>query len=57
MLSNFAKVMDLIFINEGGYAERDSEPGGAVNMGVSMVTFIAWRLFKKQPIPNLLILR
>lgn len=34
--------MDWIFIHEGGYAERDSEPGGAVNMGISFTAFKDW---------------
>lgn len=38
--------MDWVFVHEGGYAERDSEPGGAVNMGVSFLTFQDW--WKKQ---------
>ena len=35
MKSNYDIVMDHVFVSEGGYAERDSEPGGAVNMGIS----------------------
>lgn len=42
MKSNIAKVMDWVFIHEGGYAERDSEPGGAVNMGISFTAFKDW---------------
>jgi lysozyme family protein len=34
--------MDHVFVSEGGYAERDSEPGGAVNMGISFRAFEEW---------------
>jgi lysozyme family protein len=40
--SNYEAVADLIFLKEGGYAERDSEPGGAVNMGISFTAFKDW---------------
>ena len=42
MKSNTPQVMDWIFLHEGGYAERDSEPGGAVNMGISFTAFKDW---------------
>jgi lysozyme family protein len=34
--------MDWVFLHEGGYAERDSEPGGAVNMGISFTAYQDW---------------
>lgn len=43
MLINKPQVMDWIFLSEGGYAERDSEPGGAVHMGISFEVFRNWR--------------
>lgn len=42
MKSNLETVMDYVFVHEGGYAERDSEPGGAVNMGISFAAFTDW---------------
>lgn len=42
MKSNISQVMDWVFLHEGGYAERDSEPGGAVNMGISFTAFKDW---------------
>ena len=39
MKSNIDQVMDWVFVHEGGYAERDSEPGGAVNMGISFTAY------------------
>ncbi len=39
--------MDWVFIHEGGYAERDSEPGGAVNMGISFTALKdVWKRLK-----------
>lgn len=52
MKSNLAKIMDWVFISEGGYAERDSEPGGAVNMGISFLTYQGWRKKKHLPEPT-----
>jgi lysozyme family protein len=42
MKSNMDVIMDHVFVSEGGYAERDSEPGGAVNMGISFQAFDDW---------------
>lgn len=42
MRSNLPGVLDWVFLHEGGYAERDSEPGGAVNMGISFTAFKDW---------------
>ncbi|MDP9137457.1 MAG: hypothetical protein M3N38_04685 [Pseudomonadota bacterium] len=42
MRSNHDIIMDHVFVSEGGYAERDSEPGGAVNMGISFSAFEDW---------------
>jgi lysozyme family protein len=43
MQANLSKALGWIFISEGGFAVRETEPGGAVNMGVSMQTFAKWR--------------
>lgn len=43
MQSNRDFVLDHILINEGGYAERANEPGGAVNRGITFLEFQAWR--------------
>ena len=42
MKSNYAQIMDWVFLSEGGYAERDSEPGGAVNMGITFAAYREW---------------
>jgi lysozyme family protein len=42
MKGNFDKAVAFVFVSEGGFAEKDTEPGGAVNMGVSMQTFVAF---------------
>ncbi len=53
MKQNIEKVMDWVFIHEGGYAERDVEPGGAVNMGISFNAFKdAWKRLKKPGTPT-----
>lgn len=40
--------MDFVYIDEGGFAVRAIEPGGAVNMGISFERFEAWRALKGQ---------
>jgi lysozyme family protein len=53
MKNNIDQVMDWVFVHEGGYAERDSEPGGAVNMGISFTAYKdAWKKFKKPGEPT-----
>lgn len=53
MKSNVNQVMDWVFLSEGGYAERDSEPGGAVNMGISFTAFKdVWARLKKDRVPT-----
>lgn len=53
MKSNISKVMDWVFIHEGGYAERDSEPGGAVNMGISFTALKdVWKRLKMAAEPT-----
>ena len=43
MQANLSKSLGSIFISPGGFAVRDTQPGGAVNMGVSMATYAAWK--------------
>ena len=53
MKSNIELVMNWVFLHEGGYAERDSEPGGAVNMGISFTAYKdVWKKFKKPGEPT-----
>jgi lysozyme family protein len=42
MYENVGFVLDRVFLSEGGYAERATEPGGAVNMGISFEQFSKW---------------
>lgn len=45
MKENRDKVLGWVLAHEGGYAERDTEPGGAVNMGISFDTYKRfWKL-------------
>jgi lysozyme family protein len=53
MQANLAKSLGLIFVSEGGFAIRSTEPGGAVNMGISMATYAAWRAPKRVTIADL----
>lgn len=41
--------LDYVFKDEGGYAERNTEGGGAVNMGITFTVFVAWRQAKGIP--------
>lgn len=43
MRANLAKCLEYVFADEGGFVIRDSEPGGAGNLGVSFQTFEEWR--------------
>jgi lysozyme family protein len=49
MKSNIEAALAFVFKDEGGYAERNTEGGGAVNRGVTFTVFSAWRLAKKSP--------
>jgi len=53
MQNNLITALNLIFFWEGGFAIRATEPGGAVNMGVSLQTLIQWRASKNLPIPTI----
>lgn len=52
MKENFAAAMKHVFAYEGGWAERSTEPGGAVMRGVSFETFSKWRHDHGQPKPT-----
>lgn len=52
MKENTARVLEWVFKDEGGYAERQEEGGGAVNMGVTFSVFKAWRLLQGKPEPT-----
>lgn len=41
-----------VFQDEGGYAERKEEGGGAVNMGITFAVFSAWRTGQGKPTPT-----
>ena len=51
MRVNLEKALGFILEDEGGYAERPTEPGGAVNFGISMTTFSSWRSMHSRPRP------
>lgn len=42
MLKNWRRALDFNLIWEGGWAERENEPGGAVNKGVSLLAYKEW---------------
>lgn len=42
MRANLDKALAYVFVSEGGFAQRPTEPGGAVNMGISLQAYAAW---------------
>lgn len=52
MKSNAAVVLAAVLKDEGGFAIRDTEGGGAVNRGVTFTVFKAWRLSRGRPEPT-----
>lgn len=52
MKANLARALEWVFKDEGGYAERPEEGGGAVNMGITFAVFKAWRLLQGKPEPT-----
>lgn len=52
MKSNAAVVLAAVLHDEGGFAIRDTEGGGAVNRGVTFTVFKAWRLSHGKPEPT-----
>jgi len=49
---NLATALGFVLNDEGGFAIRDAEPGGAVNKGVSFLVFTEWRKRNGQPPPQ-----
>lgn len=52
MKDNLARALEWVFKDEGGYAERPEEGGGAVNKGVTFSVFKAWRMLHGKPEPT-----
>lgn len=52
MHANLAPALALIFTYEGGFARRNTEPGGSVNMGISEQTLETWRRVHGGPVPT-----
>lgn len=52
MKQNAHASLTLVLKDEGGYAERNTEGGGAVNMGVTFSTFKAWRKLANKAEPT-----
>lgn len=52
MKDNLTRALEWVFKDEGGYAERPEEGGGAVNMGITFSVFKAWRLLHGKPEPT-----
>lgn len=52
MKENWKRALDFNLRWEGGWAERENEPGGAVNKGVSLLAFKEWRKRQGKPEPS-----
>lgn len=52
MLIDEDGALDAMALEEGGWTKRQTEPGGAVNRGVSMLLYIEWRAKHKLPKPT-----
>lgn len=52
MRANVDAALAFVFRDEGGYAERPEEGGGAVNMGITFTVFKFWRLGIGLPEPT-----
>ena len=52
MKTNSDAALAFVLKDEGGYAERNTEGGGAVNMGITFTTFVAWRKLAKMLDPT-----
>jgi lysozyme family protein len=53
MKQNEDKVLSWILESEGGFAQRPEEPGGSVNMGITLNTLTDWRVGNKKPRPTI----
>jgi lysozyme family protein len=49
MRANRGPALAYVFVDEGGYVERNTEPGGAGNFGISFERFKAWRAINGKP--------
>lgn len=49
---NFPRAMAFVREWEGGYVDHPSDPGGATNKGITIGTFIRWRVEKGLPTPT-----
>jgi lysozyme family protein len=49
---NAEAALAFVLKDEGGYAERNTEGGGAVNMGITFQTFAVWRKLKNMLDPT-----
>lgn len=52
MQADLHPALAYVFADEGGYAERADEGGGAVNKGITFAVFVAWRKIHNQPVPT-----
>lgn len=52
MRTNFDKSLAYVLLSEGGFAERATEPGGSVNLGISQQTLATWRARRDGPVPT-----
>lgn len=52
MKSNTEAALAFVYKDEGGYAERPTEGGGSVNMGITFTVFSAWRQLAGKPAPT-----
>lgn len=53
MQGNLERSLVWCISNEGGFAIREDEPGGAVSKGVSMLVFQEWRAKQGKPPPTI----
>ncbi len=42
-MERFARCLDVVLAQEGGYADHPADPGGATNMGITRKTLARWR--------------
>jgi hypothetical protein len=52
MQKNLDVSLTYVLNDEGGYAERENEPGGACNKGISFLVFKEWRKKQGKPVPT-----
>lgn len=49
MKQNFEKILQLVLVHEGGYANNKNDPGGATMKGITHRTYDAWRTSRGMP--------